>query len=378
MKVSIYCPMIIPVNPWLDQYGGLELIAGLLAKYIDDLEGDNEVNLFATNGSYQPRNGNLYYAGEAGAEFGKIIDPSNYGGVNPADAWNKMWTNEVSKNALKDSDIVCDMSWNYWPYLVHSELKHLCHVHHGPDPGFITKPSMDNPNLIGVGFNHAKQLERKCALMGQPCNWMGLQNGIYLDKYPYQEKKEDYLLWVGRIYAFKGTHRFINICNSLKMKGIIVGGSFGDVEPYVNQVKGMCEQSKYVDYLGEVKHNKKVELYQNAKAVLLPSVETLPGTTHDGKPASVSFIEPFGLITPEANACGTPTIVIPSGGWQETMIHGYNGFFAVSDKEFMYYTHRVNEISPVNCRKMAEYFDYRRMGGEYMKMFNYIIGGGGW
>lgn len=84
------------------------------------------------------------------------------------------------------------------------------------------------------------------------------------------------------------------------------------------------------------------------------------------------------MITPEANACGAPTIVTPNGGFTESMVHGYNGFFANSNKEFEYFINRIDEIKPENCRKMAELFDYKIMGNHYLKIFEEIIAGRGW
>jgi len=88
--------------------------------------------------------------------------------------------------------------------------------------------------------------------------------------------------------------------------------------------------------------------------------------------------EPFGLITIEANSCGTPTIVVPNGGWTESMIHGYNGFFANSNKEFEYFIKRIDEIKPENCLEMAKRFDYKVMGKNYLNLFEDIINGSGW
>lgn len=370
MKIAIYSTQVIPTKPDPDQYTGLEMIAGLQAKYFEEV--GHHVSLFASKKSYQPENGHLYAVGEPGK-------------TNPYDAFKAYWNDEKSRKALIEADIVVDHSWGYFPYSVHDKLKNICHICHGPDTGFKEKPPVEKPNLIAVSHNHAKQLSNMTG-----CTFRGVQNGIDLEKYPYQKEKGNYFLWLGRIYAFKGTHRFIDICNKGKLKGKIAGGSFGDVKDYVDLVKDMIKKSKYVDQVGQigtdseregqrgvgVTHQQKVELYQNAKAVVLPSVERLPIQNQPGK--YTQFIEPFGLITPEANACGTPVITIPSGGWHETMVHGNNGFHANSDEEFIYYMNRVDDIEPWYCRRTAEHFSYRRMGDEYLSLFKEIIEGRGW
>jgi len=380
LKIVIYSTQVIPSNPDLKQYGGLELIAGLQAKHFAEL--GHEVHLFATKNSYFSTDKD----GKKPFENGFLYAVGKPGEVNPRDAWKTYWDDPKTRQILKDADIVCDHSWDYYCYSVHNELKHLAKVHHGPDPGFnpANKPPMEKPNLIAVSHNHAKQLTKQSGI-----TFRGVENGIDLNNYPFQKEKKDYFLWLSRIYPFKGTHRFIDICNKAQTKGIIAGGSFGDDRAYVDQIKLALSNSQYVTAEGEIgqdsvgkdgqkgvgiSHEKKVELYQNAKAVVIPSIEQLPSS----QGGIVQFIEPFGLIIAEANACGTPVIVLPSGGWQETMTHGFNGFYANSDEEFIYYMKRIGEIKPENCRKVAEHFSYKRMGDEYLKLFQEIIDGRGW
>jgi len=76
--------------------------------------------------------------------------------------------------------------------------------------------------------------------------------------------------------------------------------------------------------------------------------------------------------------CGTPTVVAPSGCWNETTVHGYNGFFATDDDSFIYYIKRIDDIKPENCRKHAEHFSYQRMGDEYLKLYTEVMEGRGW
>ena len=91
---------------------------------------------------------------------------------------------------------------------------------------------------------------------------------------------------------------------------------------------------QYVEYLGEVPFEKKVELMQNAKAVVVPNVYRLP--LKDGK-GYAEFPEPFGLVPIEAAAVGSPVVSSPIYGLTETLIHGLNGFHANSIDEFIYY-----------------------------------------
>jgi len=355
MIISLYSTQIIDTPPGgingKGAYGGLESICYLLARYL--CEQGHEVNLFATVDSYAPPTGHLFAAGKASM-------------IHPMHAWKAYWDTPQSRDVLKNSDIVCSMDWDYITYSVHHELKHQCHAWHGPDVGWSKKPPVEHMNLIAVSFNHAKNLMKHKNAQGAV--WRAVQNGIDIEKHPFKKEKGDYLLWVGRLFYPKGPHRFIDICEKLQMKGIMCGGSFGDNPEYRQFVQDKISKSKFVTVVGglgqEISQEEKVKLYQNARAVVQPSIEEFPGG---------QFIEPFGLVTPEANSCGTPVVVTPSGGWNESTIHGFNGFFANTDDEFCSFIKRIDEIKPEDCRAMAELFDYRIMGKNYMKLFEEIV-----
>ena len=58
-----------------------------------------------------------------------------------------------------------------------------------------------------------------------------------------------------------------------------------------------------IEYLGEVTHDEKVELLQDARATLFP----------------ISWEEPFGLVMIESMACGTPVIATRRGAVPEVI-----------------------------------------------------------
>jgi len=374
MKIVIYSTQVIPTNPNLDEYGGLELIAGLQAKYFD--ETGHEVHLFGCKGSY--------FSEEDKAE--KLCSDRSHlyvvgdKGTNPVVAWKAYWDDPRTNKVLKDADIICDHSWNWYPYSVHSNLKHICHVDHGPNPSFRNKPPVDKLNWITVSFHHAKMMMRMAP--GIVCR--AVQNCIPLYKYEINKKpiaERERLLWLSRIYYPKGAHRAIEIANKLKMPIDIVGGSFGQVPNYENWIKELCNKSEYATFHGPVNFQKKLEFYRNAKCVILPIVEQISNEDtmkYMGHPGPWEWFEPFGLVTSEAGACGTPTIVTPNGGWVESTIHGYNGFFANTNEEFCHFVKQIDSIKPEACRWRAAKFDYKIMGKNYLDLFKEIVEGREW
>lgn len=374
MKIGIYSTQIIPTSPDLDEYGGLELIAGLQAKYFDDL--GHEIHLFGCKNSYFSKNKD---GSKQGSDHSHLYIVGNKG-TNPVMAWKTYWDDPRTRKVLKECDIICDHSWNWYPYSVHNELKHICHIEHGPNPSFRTKPPVPHPNMIAVGFNQAKWMMK----IAPGLTWRAVQNGIPLWKYNLNKKpfaERERLLWISRLYYPKGAHRAIKIAENLKMPIDIAGGSFGQIKEYEILIKDMCNKSEYANFLGPVSFDKKLELYSNAKCVILPIVEFIPEEEARKymNHGAWEWHEPLGLVTPEAGACGTPTIVTPNGGWQESMIHGFNGFFANTNKEFEYFVKQVVDLKPENCRFIAEKFDYKVMCENYLRIFKEILdGGGGW
>ncbi len=73
-----------------------------------------------------------------------------------------------------------------------------------------------------------------------------------------------------------------------------------------------------IEYLGEVSHEEKVSLLQNARATLFP----------------ISWEEPFGLVMIESMACGTPVIATRCGAVPEVIEHGRGGLI-VDDHDEM-------------------------------------------
>ena len=100
-----------------------------------------------------------------------------------------------------------------------------------------------------------------------------------------------------------------------------------------------------VEFLGRISTDELVDLYSNALFTLFPF-------TH----------EPFGYIPVESMACGTPVLTYNMQGPSESIVDGYTGWLAESDKEFIHkalilweqgYANKIR----LNCVKSASVFD---------------------
>ena len=146
----------------------------------------------------------------------------------------------------------------------------------------------------------------------------------YLDPemFPLVEKKDDYYLFIGRLIDRKGYHIAQQVCQELGKRLIVAGpGDF----------KG------YGEYVGPVGPEERAKLMGNAIATFVPTL----------------YIEPFGNVNIESQACGTPVITTDWGAFTETVEHGKTGFRCRTFQEFCEAAEAVKTLDPVYIRNRA-------------------------
>lgn len=203
-----------------------------------------------------------------------------------------------------------------------------------------------------------------------------IYNGIDINGYSYSDKKTDEFFWLSRIDPLKGPKEAILASQVAKEKIRLVG----DIdrkkyqEYFDTELKPLF--SKDIVYEKPTTFERKVELYQNAKAFIFP----------------IQWEEPFGLVMAEAMSCGTPVIAYNRGSVSELVRDGVTGFVIDPDdqdrpnkgswiikkqgveglKEAM---QRIGEIDPKNCRKhIEENFTVEKMVENYGRLYREIIG----
>lgn len=345
LKIALISGPFLKTPP--DHYGGLEVVVANLAKGLADLGHD--VTLFAAKGSKPIGDYKVY----------ETVDPvltfsTDWGKVN----WYEKETEHYNmfKDKLGDFDIINGHTWwghEYLYKLEHPEAK-VCHTHHGGI--WDTAPPVEKPNLIAVSRYMAEQYSKK---LGVNCSWV--YNGIDLDAYPYKAEKGDRLIFVGRFVSFKQPNMAIEVAKWLHMGLDLVGGAYE--EPYFSQqIKPYCDGNQIILHT-EVPHWKKVELLQNAKALLFPS----------------KMGEPFGLVYTEAAACGTPTVALRDGAIPEIIAEGVSGFVRDDLDGMIEAVKRIDEIEPENCRKVIEQnFTKELMAKRYLELYCKILDGEEW
>lgn len=94
----------------------------------------------------------------------------------------------------------------------------------------------------------------------------------------YNLKKDEYILFLGRIVPEKGIHYLIEAFNELKTtKKLVIAGGASDTDEYYAQLKEKSKDNKNIIFTGFVQGKELDELYSNAYIYCLPSdLEGMP------------------------------------------------------------------------------------------------------
>lgn len=124
-----------------------------------------------------------------------------------------------------------------------------------------------------------------------------------------------FFLFVGRLEKIKGVQNLIPVFKEYQACDLIVAGD-GDYEPKLRQLAAGMDNIKF---LGRVAYDRLEALYQNALAVIVPSI----------------CVEVFGIIIIEAFAKRTPVIVNNLGAMPEVVQQSGGGFIYDSQEELL-------------------------------------------
>ncbi len=174
------------------------------------------------------------------------------------------------------------------------------------------------------------------------------------EDFTFQEKKEDYFLYLGRVYSGKGIEVAIQVTEKIGAKLVVAGQTDGRKLP------------SNVEYVGYADTEKRRKLMSGAKGSFLASM----------------YVEPFGGVQVENLFSGTPTITTDWGAFVENNVHGLTGYRCRTFADFVRAAQDIGKIDPHNCHKFAmENFTLDRVGLMYEKYFQDVLNvhtGQGW
>lgn len=179
------------------------------------------------------------------------------------------------------------------------------------------------------------------------------------DDFTFKDEKEDYFLFLGRVYEGKGIHIAIQVTEAIGAKLVVAGQNN-------LQDCGYTETPKHVEFVGYADVDKRKKLMANAKGAFVASL----------------YNEPFGGVQIECLFSGTPTITTDWGAFSENNIHGVTGYRCRTFEEFVWAAKNIDKINPQDCRDWAlRNFSLEKVADMYDEYFRSILNihnGSGW
>lgn len=332
-----------PANGW-----GAEEYMWSLCECLSEMS--HEVILFATVGSKTPKNGKLIICeSEKDVLDNHINDLKNCDIVHDFSS-TKTIHDYCQQNGIKS---IC-VNFNVH-YLFPKNHKNICcvsdiqrYLGRSGRSGFEGTPWEQL-----VGFTGFLRSEGKRVYLG-----------VDTEKYkPSNKPKDDYILYFNSFDYYKGITIVLDLAKEMGFKLVLAGEVSKAHQQTFNELKPIMDSLPNVKYEIDVSNERKIELMQNAKALLFPSM----------------FQQPFAVVVIEALSCGTPVITTNMGAMPELIIHGKTGYLCNNIIELAKGINSINNIDNNNCRiSVLKNFTREKMTIEYLKLYEDILKGESW
>ncbi len=362
MRIALIAPIYEPCPP--TGYGGIELVVSLLADRL--VAAGHDVTLFATGDSrttadlrfrepkarrtlrQMPRSrsevcewqgadlaAEMLHIADAlrsASEFDIIHNHAGYGGISMANLVDTPVVSTLHGPFTDDNRGFFSVMRRH-PYVAISGAQRDS----GADLGL---------NIVGVVHN------------GIETSWFDREPETP-DVVPDGWWKE-YLLFLGRVSPEKGTHIAIEAARRTRRPLLIAGKvDIVDRAYWEEKVQPYIDGEQIV-FVGEVGGERKLEVLQGALALLHP----------------VQWPEPFGLVMPEAMACGTPVIAYPRGSVPEVVDEGVTGFICDDLDSLAEAVEQAHKLDPERIQAVCrERFDADHMTAGYLEVYRRILVG---
>ena len=170
------------------------------------------------------------------------------------------------------------------------------------------------------------------------------------EMFPLGDGQGDYYLFIGRLIDRKGYRIAQEVCERLGKRLILAGPG---------------EQRGYGEFVGSVGPIERAKLMGGAIATFAPTL----------------YVEPFGNVVIESQACGTPTITTDWGAFTENNPNGVSGFRCRTLAEFMQAAEGVKYLDRAKIRNRAiSLYNLDTIGLQYEAYFKRLLTlwGDGW
>jgi glycosyltransferase involved in cell wall biosynthesis len=192
--------------------------------------------------------------------------------------------------------------------------------------------------------------------------WTIIHNGLTLEKAPFLDEPGDAFCFVGRVDAEKGIIEAIDIALRAGRRLRIAAkvGNLARQRDYYESVfrPALQRAGRSVEYLGELQPTERDQLFAESYATLMPG----------------AWPEPFGLVSIESLACGTPVLARRVGALPEIIREGVDGFFGDDAVAMAFFADRLGGLDRREIReRVIERFSAARMADRYEELYTRMI-----
>ena len=181
-----------------------------------------------------------------------------------------------------------------------------------------------------------------------------VHNAVDANDLLYADKKDDYVLFLGRMSAEKAPQLAIDASRAAGRRIRVAGkcAEPAEQEFFAEHIEPRLGPD--VEWLGEVGGDEKRELLAKASALVFP----------------IQWDEPFGLVMIEAMGSGTPVVALRRGSVPELVVDGVTGFVRDEPDELADALRQIDRLDPADCRRhVVENFSPERMVEGYERAF---------
>jgi|SRR5579885_1363673 len=350
MKIAQIAPLIESIPP--EKYGGTERVISALTEEL--VKRGHEVTLFASGDSQtRAKLFSIYHTSLRKAQVENLYGHNIWSLLNVGIAYQMQERFDIIHDHNSQNNPVSLPLANISKVPVVMTL-------HGPLTDKYSKAFefYRTPFLVSISQSQAA--------IAPNLHYIGnVYHGLHMKHYPFSEKHDGYLLFVGRIQIEngqeeKGLHHAIDIAQQTDMP-LVIAAKLDESMPenvryFLEKIKPRL--SDKIIWLGEVDEKERNTLMSHAYCLL----------------HTVNFPEPFGLTLIEAMACGCPVLAFNKGSIPEVVEDGKTGFVVNTTQEAIQVIPQIATIKRDYCRHYAlQRFNASRMADEYEKIYQTIL-----
>lgn len=339
MRIALIAPPWTPIPPPL--YGGIELVVDQTARGL--VAAGHEVTLFATGDSTCPVPIQWSLDHAEGMRIGMAVPELRH--VLHA------YESAVEYDVVHDHTVVGPFYCERYPKLP------VVTTIHGPFNEELTdlyRAVADRVPIVCI--SHAQRRAAPDVPVARVIHH-GLDASTFSFGDGTGDEDGEYFLFLGRMSPDKGAHRAIEVARKAGVRLLMAAKMREPWERTYFDERVAPLLGPEAVYLGEVPHERKLELLAGARALLFP----------------IRWNEPFGMVMLESMACGTPVIAFPEGAAPEVIEDGRTGFLCDDEAEMAEAASRVGELRREECRAAVEgYFSTKRMVAEHIELYEEV------